>query len=149
MQRLLCSLLLMLAAGCGYAQDPVKWTASVKKAGVKKFEVHLTALIDAGWHIYARQQPNTSINIPTRVRFSKNPLVLLNGPVEELGKKITSRIEALGIEDIHYEGQVDFVQKLSLKGSAKTSIVAFVDFQACTNEKCLPVQTLPLTITLN
>ena len=47
------------------AQSPVSWTFSSKKIADKTFELHLTADIQSGWHLYSQEQPEDAIAIPT------------------------------------------------------------------------------------
>ena len=128
--------------------EPVKWNYSAKKITDKTYEVHLTATIDNGWHIYAQRQPKDAIAIPTTIKFNKNPLLILNGKIKETGKKEKYKEPTLGIEQWQYSDKVDFVQQVKLKSNTKTNISGSVVFQVCTDEKCLPAKTIPFTILL-
>ena len=48
---------LFLMASVISGQSPVSWTFTAKKLGVKTYEVHMTATIQNGWHIYSQNQP--------------------------------------------------------------------------------------------
>src|SRR5437762_14086595 len=66
--------------------NPVSWTFTAKKTADKTFEVHLTANIQSGWHIYSQTQPGDAIAIPTSVTINNNPLIKLDGKIKEVGK---------------------------------------------------------------
>ena len=52
----------------------------------KTYEIHMTATIQTGWHLYSQTQPEDAIAIPTGIKFTSNPLVTAEGPVKEVGK---------------------------------------------------------------
>src|SRR4051812_11797742 len=76
----------ILGSFAGYSQliNPVKWSFTSKKVSEKVYEVHITALLDNKWHIYAQDAGEGPE--PTSFKFSKNPLVKLDGKVLEEGK---------------------------------------------------------------
>ena len=59
----------------------VKWTYSAKKISDKKYEVHMTATINSGWHLYA-QNVGVEGPLPTSFAFTRNPLLSLDGKVK-------------------------------------------------------------------
>src|SRR5438874_4849100 len=66
--------------------NPVSWTFTAKKTTDKTYEVHMTANIQSGWHIYSQNQPGDAIAVPTTVTINNNPLVKLDGKIKEVGK---------------------------------------------------------------
>jgi len=136
--------------GISRAQDsPVKWNYSTQKLDEKTYEVHMTASIAEGWHIYAQQQPKDAISLPTKIKFNKNPLVKMEGSPAEFGKKEKYSIEALGIEQFQYAGKVDFVQRVALRApGVKINLTGSIAFQACTDEMCLPVAEMQFNVAL-
>ena len=130
------------------AQSPVKWSYTATKLSPGLFEVHLTASIQSGWHIYAQEQPSDAIALPTAIQFSKNPLLLMEGNLKEVGHKEQYKDADLGITAFQYEEKVDFVQQVKLKLKGKTNVSGSITYQACTNEKCLPPATTNFSISL-
>ena len=120
------------------AQSPVAWSYKAMKTGTNSYEVHVTATIPEGWHLYAQQQPKDAIALPTVISFRQNPLLVFTGKPREDGKlqKITS--PGLGISAWQYTGTVDFVEQVKRKAAVKTTINGMIQFQVCTDEKCLP-----------
>ena len=121
--------------------NPISWTFSAKKTGDKTYELHLTAAIQTGWHLYSQTQPEDAIAIPTSFTFNNNPLVVIDGAVKEIGKLEKFHDAKLDLSANQYSGQVDFVQTVQLKANVKTNLTGSVEFQTCNDEKCLPPKT--------
>ncbi|MDB5252495.1 MAG: hypothetical protein JWP27_1664 [Flaviaesturariibacter sp.] len=131
------------------AQNPVAWSFTTKKINDKTYEVHMTAVIQGGWHLYAQHQPKDAIAQPTTFQFNKSPLVSLEGPVKELGKMEKFHDKELDVSANQYSSKVVFVQVVKLKGKARTAVTGKLEYQTCNDEKCLPPKTIPFTIALN
>jgi DsbC/DsbD-like thiol-disulfide interchange protein len=131
-----------------YAQGPVKWSFSATKVSPGVYNIHMTASIQPGWHIYAQEQPSDAIALPTAIQFTQNPLIAKQGDIKEVGHKEQFKDADLGITAFQYEEKVDFVQQVKLKIKGKTNLGGNVTYQACTNEKCLPPTTTKFNINL-
>jgi len=140
---------LIIAAAAGAQNlNPVSWTFSSKKIGEGQYELQMTANIQDGWHLYAQTQPSDAIAQPTSFNFNKNPLVSLDGKVKEVGKLQKFKDDKAGISANQYSHQVTFVQRVKVKGKARTNVTGKVEFQTCNDEKCLPPKTVNLSIAL-
>jgi hypothetical protein len=150
MMRIFFTLFFLSAVGAANAQmlNPVQWTYSAKKIADKTYEVHLTASIQNTWHLYSQTQPADAISQPTEILFKKNPLILLDGNIRELGKMQLFKDEKLKISANQYANKVDFVQKVKLKSNTKTNLVGSVEYQTCDDKKCLPPKKIDFTIAL-
>lgn len=137
-------------AGSTYAQQqqPVTWTYSTKLIGKQVYEIHITASIDAGWHIYSQHQPSEAIAVPTSITYTQNPLIAIQGPTKEEGKVVHFRNDTIGIAQDQYSKKVDFVQVVRLKAAVKTKVQGNLTFQACTDEQCLPAAHINFSIEL-
>jgi hypothetical protein len=131
------------------AQNPVSWSYSSKKISDKEYEVRLTATMQKGWHVYSQQQPSEAIAIPTSFSFNKNPLLQMDGKVKEQGKLEKFKDPALDVAAYQYSDKVVFVQRVKLKGKVKTNVTGKLEFQACTDEKCLPPKKIDFSIPLS
>ena len=129
-------------------QNPVQWIYTAKKIADKTYEVHLTASIQNTWHLYSQTQPEDAINQPTEILFKKNPLIVLDGNVKEIGKMQLFKDEKLKISANQYANKVDFVQIVKLKSNTKTNLVGSVEYQTCDDKKCLPPKKIDFTIAL-
>ena len=140
---LLCSNLLF-----AQIQNPVTWSTNSKKIDGKTYEVHVTAKIDKGWHIYSQTTAEGG-PIPTSFTFTKNPLVIVEGKVKEIGK-LEKHIEPLfqNIEVKQFSNNVDFVQTVKLKVPVKTSVDVAVEFMVCNDKQCLPPSTKKFSVAL-
>ncbi len=146
--RLLTLMLLGFLTSQAQMMNPVTWSFTSKKIGDKMYEVHLTARIQPGWHLYSQNQPKDAIAIPTSFIINANPLFSREGKIRELGKMEKMKDEALGVSANQYSTTVDFVQKVKLKANVKTNFTGKVEFQTCDDKKCLPPKTVSYTIAL-
>jgi len=148
MKKLFVFITFLIVACVAHAQSPVNWSFSSKKVSDKTFEVHLTANIQSGWHLYSQNQPDDAIAIPTNFTINNNPLLKLDGKIKEMGKMEKYKDKILGISAHQYSEKVDFVQVVKLKSNAKTNISGSVEFQTCDDKKCLPPKTVNFNIAL-
>src|SRR5690242_5902157 len=88
-------------------KDPVHWSYSSKKINSTTYEVHLTAIIESGWHTYSQTTPEAG-PVPTTITFTKNPLVTLLGPVKEVGKLQQHNEPLFGVDVKQFSNKVDF-----------------------------------------
>ena len=148
MKKIFFAALAIFTVSMAFAQNPVAWTFTSKKVSDKVYELHLTAAIEPGWHLYAQNQPEDAIAIPTTFTFSKNPLLDLNGKVKEIGKLEKFKDEKLGVAAHQYSQKVDFVQLVKVKGAAKTNVTGKLEYQTCDDKKCLPPKSVNFSIAL-
>jgi len=141
--------LLLIAAAHGFRQvkDPVKWTYTSKKIDESTFEINLTATVDPSWHIYSQTTPEGGPSA-TVISFTKNPLIQLEGEVNELGKLEQKHEELFGVDVKQFSNKVSFVQTVRLKGKAKTAITGTIEFMTCNNRECLPPKTEKFSVSL-
>jgi len=128
-------------------QNPVEWSASSKKISDKVYEVHLTANIDKGWHIYSQTTPEGG-PIPTSLTFTKNPLLTVEGKPKEIGKMEKHHEPLFGVDVKQFSNTVDFVQLVKLKAPVKTSVNVAVEFMVCNDKECLPPVTKKFSVAL-
>ncbi len=145
---LLASVFLMATIGQAQ-QNPVSWTFSAKKVADKQYEVHMTATIEKGWHLYSQVQPEDAVAMPTTFKINNNPLVTLEGKIKEEGKLEKFHDPKLELSANQFSNKVDFVQVVKLKASAKTNVTGVLEFQTCNDQKCLPPKKVNFTIDLN
>jgi thiol:disulfide interchange protein DsbD len=148
MKKWLFIIVLVLGSCLLHAQSPVSWSFNCKKISEKTYEVHLTADIQSGWHLYSQDQPSDAIAIPTSVTINNNPLLKLDGKVKEVGSMEKFNDKNLGISAHQYSNKVDFVQVIKIKSNTKTNVSGSVEFQTCDDKKCLPPKTVNFNIAL-
>ena len=141
-------LLTFLTSAAAFAQNPVSWAFTSKKVSANTYEVHMTASLQSGWHLYSQTQPSDAVAQPTSFTFNNNPLLLLDGDVKEEGKLEKFHDAKLEVSANQYSGNVNFVQKIKVKGAAKTNVTGKLEFQTCDDKKCLPPKTIPFSIAL-
>lgn len=148
MKKLIFLSLVTIVTASLKAQNPINWTFSSKKVGDKKFEVHLTATIQSGWHLFSQNQPEDAIAIPTGFTINNNPLLEMDGKIKEVGKLEKFHDAKLKISAHQYADQVDFVQVVKLKANAVTNVIGNVEFQTCNDERCLPPKKINFSVAL-
>ena len=151
MKKLLLAIMVLGTALAGQAQanlNPVSWSFTSKKIGTNLYEIQMVATIQKGWHVYSQTQPKDAIAEPTSFSFNKNPLLEFDGKVKEKGKMEKFVDKDLDISANQYSETVSFVQKVKVRGNAKTNVTGTLRYQACTDEKCLPSKTVNLSISL-
>jgi hypothetical protein len=146
MKKTVLAILMVLAIGTTNAQilNPVQWVYSAKKIDDKTYEIHLTALIDSKWHIYAQDCGEGPV--PTKFTFTANPLLSLMGKVKEVGKLQQAFDNNFNSLLKYYETQVDFVQKIKVRSAAATVLKGKVSFMICNDRQCLPPRDVPFSI---
>lgn len=127
----------------------VNWTYTVKKISDKQFELKLTATMMPGWHIYSQVQGKDAIALPTRLSFTKNPLIVFNGPVKEVGKLTEDFDKATQSKSRFYSNKVEFIQVITLKSKVKTMVAGNVEFMVCDDRQCLPPDQVKFTFRIN
>ena len=147
--KLIFSFLLLAISSICYAQlkNPVKWSFSTKKKSVDTYEVHLTVIIEKGWHIYSQSTPDGG-PVATSFTFSKNPLIILYGKVKEEGKLEQHHEPLFGVDVKQYSDKVDFVQMIKIRKGIKTNLTGNIEYMLCNNSECLPPTNNKFSIVL-
>jgi len=131
------------------AQNPITWTFTSKKLTNGNYEIHMTATIEKGWHLYSQDQPEDAVINPTLFTITSNPLIELVGKIKEDGKMQKFHDKELNLSANQYSEKVEFVQTIKLKGKAKTSFSGNVEYQTCDDKKCLPPKTVNFKVALD
>ncbi len=131
-----------------FCQVPVQWKFFSEKISDSIYEIHLSAILQQGWHAFSQKQPPDAIASPTLICFNRNPLLELKGGIVEKGRPENTLDTLTGIGACIYERKVEFIQKVRLKGNVTTNISGSVRFQTCSEEECLPPQTIRFSIAL-
>ena len=146
-RTIIFSLVLIFGSNLLNAQlNPVSWTFTSKKISDKTYELHLTAMMQSGWHLYSQAQPEDAVAIPTGFKLNNNPLITLDGKIKEIGKMEKFHDAKLDISANQYAEKVDFVQVVKLKSNVKTNVTGSVEYQTCDDKKCLPPKTVTFSI---
>jgi hypothetical protein len=140
---LLCAI---LPVSSGAQKIRAHWEYSITKISNQQFEFHAIATMDAGWHIYAQEQPKEAIAQPTKFTFSKNPLIVIAGIPTEKGTKETYTDQVAGIKQYQYGEKVEFIQTFRLKTKVKTNLSGTIQYQECTSEMCLQGKTISFSV---
>ncbi|MES2332022.1 MAG: protein-disulfide reductase DsbD domain-containing protein [Bacteroidota bacterium] len=146
---LIVTVLLMVScvSAMSQVQEPVSLTYSAKKTDAVTYEIHITAAIQSGWHIYSQTTPAGG-PVHTTVTFSSNPLAIITGNVKEVGKLEQHHEKLFGVDVKQFSNKVDFVQIVKLKKALKTNIAGSIEFMVCNDQQCLPPATKKFSVAL-
>jgi Disulphide bond corrector protein DsbC len=122
------------------AQEPVKWSFSMKKLTPLKYLLVMTASIDNPWHTYSQFTPKGG-PYPTTISFTQSPLIQYNGTPKEEGNLREVYDDGFDVNVKYFEKKVSFVEEVDLKAVVKTTVAGKITFMACTDGKCLPPAT--------
>ena len=109
MKRTIMLSLLLVLVCLVKAQSPVTWRYSATKTGPGQFDVPLKAIIQEGWHVYAQEQPDDAIAVPTAIRFTGNPVLTLTGKPKEQGEKQHFKDSESGISAWQNDKRICFI----------------------------------------
>ena len=143
----LLSVLVITTLATAQSAKQVKWSFAAKKIGEKTYEIHMTATLNGGWHLYA-QNVGVDGPVPTAFTYTKNPLLLVDGKPKEVGNVIKKKEEVWGGVVNYYEKSVNFIQVVKIKGNIKTNIAGKVEFMVCDDQQCLPPSQIEFTVNL-
>ncbi|CAN5504834.1 cytochrome c biogenesis protein CcdA [soil metagenome] len=144
---LLFILLLPIAA---VAQNPAKWSleSDVKGRSVKKdqnFDAVLRAEIEAGWHLYALDQPAGGPTATT-IRVTEGKPFEIVGEIASPAPNVKPDplfiIDDKPLETRFYTDRAEFSIPVRLNADSNGSELTFdVRYQLCNDEVCLPPRT--------
>lgn len=134
----------------GFAQilDPVKWTTSVEKVSDTEYKLITKATMDAGWYIYSQTVPEDG-PIPTTFTYddANGAFKIVGNTTEPEGKTKYTELFGDGMEIKSFGGNAIFEQRIEILGE-ETSLIAYVEYQTCDDEKCLMPQEVELVFDL-
>jgi hypothetical protein len=115
----------------------VNWNVSTKSINSETYDLILRAKINSPWHLYSQLTPAGG-PLPSVITFNVNPIIQLEGKIEEKGKIVIMREAAFGIDVKYYEDSVSFVQRIHIKADVKTKISGNIRYMICNDRECLP-----------
>jgi hypothetical protein len=150
MNKLILSFFVSFLSVSAIAQSgtKVKWEFSYKKIADKKYEIKMVANIQPGWHLYSQNQSEDAIALPTTIKFSNNPLIVLSGKPQEVGRLYDQYEKATRSRSRFYSNKVEFIQTITLKNNVKTAVAGEIEFMVCDDKQCLPPDVAKFSIKL-
>jgi len=148
MKHLIPVLALLFATSVfGQSNKQVQWNFTTKKINETTYEVHMTATVNGDWHLYA-QNVGVDGPVPTSFTFNKNPLVVLDNKIKEVGNLVKKKEQVWGGVVNYYESKVNFIQVVKLKSNVKTNLAGKVEFMVCNDSQCLPPSTVDFKVNI-
>ncbi len=122
--------------------DPVKWSTSVEKISDSKYDLIVTATIEAKWHLYSQNVPENG-PIPTSFSFKKSrDFELIEKPSEEKGHTVHDPVFDMKIK--YFENKATFKQRIKVLSKNPLKITGIVEFMVCDDSSCLPPTEIDL-----
>jgi hypothetical protein len=144
---LLTTFIFITATVMAQIKDPVQWNITATKKAGKTYELRFTATVENPWHIYSQTTPKGG-PVPTKISYKTNPLVTLNGSAKEVGDLKQVHDQYFNVDVRYFNTKVDFVQTVTLKADAKTSVSGTVEYMVCNDQECLPPKKVPFDLKL-
>lgn len=148
-------LLILLSAGCAFAQNPAHWTLAPSVSAVApggEFTAELRLKLDDPWHMYSLSTPKPGPSggpIATTIRLADNPLVESSRLFVPPPKRKFD--PNFGIDTETYEGELRFLIQVKLKPGAAAGpleLAAAMRYQLCTEKQCLPPKKVTAAATI-
>ncbi|MEJ7624638.1 MAG: cytochrome c biogenesis protein CcdA [Pyrinomonadaceae bacterium] len=137
------------------AQEPAKWTLSTDRPAATlksgdSIQANLQANIEAGWKLYALEQPEggpiaTTIKVTEGLPFALGGKIVSPKPTVETDELFVG-MDGKALETKYFKTSVVF--SIPLKVTAETlgnSLTLDVRFQLCDETRCLPPKTVRVT----
>ena len=144
MKKIFLLLAFFTLVNSSFAQihDPVKWSTSVEKISDTKYDLIVTATIEAKWHLYSQNVPDNG-PIPTSFSFKTSPDFKLMGKTsEEKGHTVHDPVFDMEIK--YFENKAIFKQRIKVLSEKSLKIAGTVEFMVCDDSSCLPPTEIDL-----
>ena len=142
MNRLTIFVMTVLMMFCSHAKTQtvsgqVTWECTLKRKSPEEGEILMKAKIRPGWHMYALGNSAQS-PIKMNFKFEPDPSYQLLGNVTQPAP-LRKFENLLGMPVTYFENEVEFGQKIRLKG--KSGIIrGTIQFMQCSDQVCVPPQ---------
>jgi Disulphide bond corrector protein DsbC len=149
MKRVVLAFLFTAIIAASNAQQKISWSFAAKKLTGNRYELHMTATPPAGWHIYSQTTPDGG-PVQTDFKFTNNALLTIPAAkLKEVGKLVSYYDKNFKVDVKYFEGKVDFVKTVTVKGKIKTNVSGTVESMICNDRICMPPVTEKFNIALN
>lgn len=123
----------MLISSIGISQDIVEWDVHYNQ---DSSEVHFTATIADGWHLYSQHVDIEFGPIPTQFEIQPSEGVTLEGEVQE-PTPYTEVDPNFDEELSFFKYSVTFIQEVTTS-STDASISGSITYMVCNDSMCMP-----------
>lgn len=120
--------------------NPVKFQYSVVKKGDGIYDVHIKTMLEPHWHIYSVYNPDGGAQA-TAIKIKEGKT---QGKIKESGKLISIHDNAFNVNQKFFEGKVDFIQTIKVKG--EKNISGTIEYMVCNDHQCLPPKEIEFKI---
>lgn len=148
MNKLAILLITVLMMFCDYSKGQtvtgqVTWECILKRKSPDEGVISMKAKIPQGWHMYALGN-NAKSPIKMNFKFQLDKSYELVGKVSQPTPRAKFE-KVLGIPVTYFENDVEFSQRVKIKGKNST-IRGAIEFMQCSDEICIPPQEFGFTL---
>ena len=124
-------------------QDPTSWSYELRPSAggaPQDRELVFKLRLQPGWHIWSLGPGGDEMMIKPGFTLDENPALATSGPVQEVGKAITTTMEGMEGPVTYLSDSVQYV--LPLRVRSATTISGHHMYQVCNDFMCLPPKEL-------
>lgn len=150
MRRIILALIFMIGVCELNAQmyNPVKWSFETTKVSDNVFELHFTAKIEKGWHLYSQDNNPNEGPVPLTFTFDKVSGAKLEGKVKELTKAVSKFDPNFDMQVNYFAKEASFSQQVKTSSSSP-KIKGVLNFMVCNDSMCLPPKDVDFEFSFN
>ncbi len=146
-------LFILIAAAAANAQDPTRWRMAIEPdrelAAGEKATAKIAVDIEAGWHLYALDQPAGG-PIATTIKATEGKPFAVRGEIA--ASQATTQadpnfiVDGKPLETKFFSDKAQFTVPIEASGSISAAEISLdVRFQLCNDTLCLPPKTLRIS----
>ena len=127
---------------------PVRWDVRLADSESAEKEIHFTATIDNGWHLYDMNLPKGG-PISTSIVYERRQGVELIGEPKPSVAPVAVHDDIFNMQLRWYAKKVTFTQKISVSDPKRFQLSGEIEFMSCNDETCLPPDRIPFAFDRN
>lgn len=129
------------------AQNPARWSFSVREVGNGEYDLVFTLTLAEGWNAYSQFLESEDGPVPTSFTFEEGPHYQRKGQVKESGNKFTKYDNVFGMHLTKFVGTGIFTQRVVVTDPSKP-IKGYLTYMVCNDEMCLPPRDVDFSFTI-
>lgn len=139
---------LLLLGQTALAQNPLKWTFSVKNLGNCQAELIFTGTLDEGWSTYSQYLENEDGPVATSITWPESSVFKPIGKAEESGEILTAYDRVFDMTLTKFKHKAIITQRIEILDPSQP-ISGIVNAMTCNDDMCLPPRDTPFTFDIS
>ena len=130
------------------AQNPLKWTFSVKDLGNCQAELIFTGTLEEGWSTYSQYLENEDGPVATAITWNENSAFKPIGKAEESGEIVKAYDRVFEMTLAKFKHKAIITQRIEIL-DASLPIAGIINAMTCNDDMCLPPRDTPFTFNIS